>query len=365
MVIDLSPGGAFHFFLPHAHLLQILPSTEGNINQTWIVHFTSANSSKTAVLQRLCPVVFPDPSVVMNNFRIVTRHCASIAVQNRGRGKAMPVVPEAYSNPDGEDCIRDATGGLWRLISYIGPSRTLSTVNGRQAAAVGAMLAHFHQLISTLSAAEIHDPLPGFHDTPQYLRHFDAISARRSPHNIEEEFCFASIEQLRPLAGLLQTNSSSHAQQLVHADPKCSNFLFAQESNTVLSLIDLDTVRFGFLVHDLGDCLRSCCNQSGEEKNTQPIFDQDCFSALLGAYLANGGRALLTKSDQEFLVEAARLLIFELGLRFFTDHLQGNTYFTCRYPAHNLHRAMVQFRLHASLMAQEKQLRQALTALLA
>lgn len=364
MTIDLAPGDIFRFFLPHTRLLQLLPCAAGNINQTWIVHFISGNRHKAAVLQRLSPTVFPDPSVVMNNFRIVTRHCAKIAAQKRGYGQTVPVVPEAYSNPDGEDCMRDAEGGLWRLITYIGPSRTLTVVNARQATAIGAMLARFHQGVSMLPAAEIQDPLPGFHDTPTYLSHFDALSSERSPQNTEEEFCFASIEHLRPLAGLLQANSSSHRQQLVHADPKCSNFLFAQGSDTVLSLIDLDTVRFGYLVHDLGDCLRSCCNQSGEEKNMQPHFDQDCFSALLGAYLENGGRVLLSQSDQQILLEAARLLIFELGLRFFTDYLQGNTYFTYRYPKHNLHRAMVQFRLHDSLLAQEKQLRLALAALL-
>ncbi len=371
MAADSSLDHIIRFFLPKTRLEKAVPSATGNINQTWIVHLTDASSAKVAVLQRLSPAVFPDLPAVMRNFQRITRHlaehpgpdCESNA--SAPINSKAPIFPQAYRNPEGENSLTDDEGGLWRLISYIGPSRTLSTVNARQAAAVGAMLARFHQLISTLPAAELHDPLPGFHDTPQYLHHFESVSARRSPENIEEEFCFASIEALRPLASLLAAHANSHAQQLVHADPKCSNFLFAQDSDAVLSLIDLDTVRLGYLLHDLGDCLRSCCNQGGEEQNMQPHFDQGCFRALLGAYLGSGGKALLTRADQELLLDAARLLIFELGLRFFTDYLQGNPYFTCRYPEHNLHRAMVQFRLHASLVAQEEQLRQELAALLA
>jgi hypothetical protein len=56
--------------------------------------------------------------------------------------------------------------------------------------------------------------------------------------------------------------------------------------------------------------------------------------------------------------DAVRLISFELGLRFFTDYLNGNTYFRAQHPEHNLHRALVQFRLTASIEAQEPQLRQ-------
>ena len=48
-----------------------------------------------------------------------------------------------------------------------------------------------------------------------------------------------------------------------------------------------------------------------------------------------------------------RLISFELGLRFFTDHLAGNVYFRTDRPGHNLQRALVQFRLTESIEAQE------------
>jgi hypothetical protein len=61
--------------------------------------------------------------------------------------------------------------------------------------------------------------------------------------------------------------------------------------------------------------------------------------------------------EYDLIYDAVRLITFELGLRFLTDHLAGNQYFKVTYPEHNLHRAMVQFRLMESLEEQEKAVR--------
>jgi hypothetical protein len=54
------------------------------------------------------------------------------------------------------------------------------------------------------------------------------------------------------------------------------------------------------------------------------------------------------------------LMPFELGLRFFTDFLTGNRYFKVSEPALNLHRALTQFQLCASIQKQEPALKQLL-----
>jgi hypothetical protein len=61
--------------------------------------------------------------------------------------------------------------------------------------------------------------------------------------------------------------------------------------------------------------------------------------------------------ERGYIPEAARLISFELGLRFFCDHLMGDTYFKAAHPDHNLQRALVQFQLSASIEAQLPQLR--------
>lgn len=335
-----------NFFLPEDRLAAAHADPGGNINQTWILRLARG---QRAVLQRLSPVVFPDLRALMANFRTVTAHLAAC----RQHDPVIPEFPQAYRNPAGLDALDEADGSTWRLISYIGPSRTLMQVNARQAAAAGRMLARFHKLLLPLGRQKLADPLPGFHDTAAYLARFDAVSRGKTPASQEEECCFAGIDRLRPLARLLE--SGVHARHLVHGDPKCGNFLFAQNADAVLSLIDLDTVRLDYVLHDLGDCLRSCCNVGGEDAET-PCFDAENFAALVQAYGA-GGREILTQDDRALLVDATRLLIFELGLRFFTDHLDGNRYFQCRFPGHNLKRAVTQFKLHAALMQDESRLR--------
>jgi hypothetical protein len=61
---------------------------------------------------------------------------------------------------------------------------------------------------------------------------------------------------------------------------------------------------------------------------------------------------LLTPADLEAIPDAIALLPFELGLRFLTDHLAGDVYFRTERPGHNLDRALVQFRLAASVERQ-------------
>jgi hypothetical protein len=82
----------------------------------------------------------------------------------------------------------------------------------------------------------------------------------------------------------------------------------------------------------------------------------DLADALLEGYLGVAG-SFLSEVERGYIPEAARLISFELGLRFFCDHLQGDTYFKADHPDHNLQRALVQFQLSASIEAQLPQLR--------
>jgi hypothetical protein len=64
-------------------------------------------------------------------------------------------------------------------------------------------------------------------------------------------------------------------------------------------------------------------------------------------------RSFLNGNDYRYLYHAIRLLAFELGLRFFTDYLEGDVYFKVKHREHNLLRALVQFRLTESIESQE------------
>ena len=133
---------------------------------------------------------------------------------------------------------------------------------------------------------------------------------------------------------------------MIHGDPKISNILFDSDSGQAVSIIDLDTVKPGLLHYDIGDCLRSCCSRviklSGGEDSLE--FDIDFCRELLIGYFSEM-TPFLRDEDYEYIYPALRLITFELGLRFFTDHLEGDKYFKTDAAGENLKRALDQFRL--------------------
>jgi Ser/Thr protein kinase RdoA (MazF antagonist) len=228
--------------------------------------------------------------------------------------------------------------------------------NASQAREVGYALGTFHYLTSDLAPEKLADTLVGFHITPEYLRQYQAVLAKsKIPSSAELNYCFQIISDRQGLANILEDAKASGKLPLrtMHGDPKVNNILFDQQTNLAMSMIDLDTVKSGLIHYDIGDCLRSGCNPLGEEvaEWESVKFDVDLCSAILAGYLAIG-RSFLTEYDYDYIYDAIRVITFELGLRFFTDYLAGNQYFTVKYPEHNLQRSLVQFRLLESIEAQ-------------
>ena len=50
------------------------------------------------------------------------------------------------------------------------------------------------------------------------------------------------------------------------------------------------------------------------------------------------------------------LITFELGMRFLTDYLNGDTYFRIHRDGHNLNHARVQFKLVADMEEKHEQM---------
>ncbi|MGD9946897.1 MAG: phosphotransferase enzyme family protein [Desulfobulbus sp.] len=347
---------ALHFFFPETEVCSVTPLGRGNINETLRVILADGSSR---VLQRLHPGVFPDPDAVMANMRLVTAHLG------REQDESIRFC-QLGSNPEGKDQFIDDEGCCWRILSYIEKSRTLEQVeNTAQAEAIGRLLGRFHCLTASLLPKHLADPLPGFHCTPLYLHQYDSLHQRGDSMNHLELQCAEMIEQMRPLAQLLEEGRDHLSQRVIHGDPKVANFLFAESSDQAVSLIDLDTVKPGLLLHDIGDCLRSCCNPLGEghEYPEETAFVPGLFAALMRGYIGQAGD-LLASADRKLLVRAAAVISFELGLRFFTDHLAGNRYFKVVRAGQNLHRARIQFQLSQSVLGQREELERCLHTLL-
>lgn len=320
-------------------LTQISPLGHGLINDTYLV--TTPLSS--FVLQRINRTVFPEPLQIMENLTQLNQHIA-----RKTSAVVKLKIPETLKTIDNKALYQDQTGDYWRALSFIEHTESIETIGTlSDAEQTGFALGHFHRLLSDLEPLLLHDTLPGFHITPDYLkRYFLVLQFSEQRKN---DYCAEFIAHFGSIADDLENAKQQGLLSLrvIHGDPKLNNFLFDIHSHKIVSIIDLDTVKPGLVHYDIGDCLRSCCYRS------DPVdFDLTICTALLKSYLSEAG-AFFTERDYHYLYPAIRLIPFELGLRFYTDYLEGNKYFKVTDSEQNLRRAINQFRLCTSIIAQE------------
>jgi hypothetical protein len=345
-----------------SEITNIKPFGNGNINATYLVSLQGIKSQfsiDSFVLQRISTNVFPEPKLVMQNIRSYSDHVRDRLAKNPLERRWE--VPQVLLTDQGQDYWLTENGEYWRSLSFITDSQSFDVMeNASQAREVGYALGTFHYLTSDLPSEKLADTLVGFHITPQYLSKYQEVLAKskiqiKLKNSPELNYCFQIISDRQGLANILEDAKVSGKLPLrtMHGDPKVNNILFDQQTNLAMSIIDLDTVKSGLIHYDIGDCLRSGCNPLGEEVSEWETvkFDAELCSAILSGYL-EVGRSFLTEYDYHYIYEAIRVITFELGLRFFTDYLAGNQYFTVKYPEHNLLRSLVQFRLLESLESQ-------------
>jgi Ser/Thr protein kinase RdoA (MazF antagonist) len=336
-------------------IMQVQPFGSGNINDTFLVTVGSVDPQRF-VLQRINTQVFQQPQLVMQNMRIFSEHVHECLAADAFCFNRRWEVPRVLLTLDGCDHYAQ-DGQFWRSISFIEGTQTFDTIQDlHHAQETGFGLGMFHRSISALPTAQLADTLPGFHITPSYLRQFDEVVATNIPPTSPEVgHCLRFIAERRAGAALLEDAKDRGELPLrtIHGDPKINNVLIDNTTHQAISLIDLDTIKPGLIHYDIGDCLRSGCNPAGEETaDWQAVhFEPELAQAMLQGYLASA-QDFLTDNDYKYVYDSLRLLAFELGLRFFTDYLNGSVYFKTKYPEHNLFRALVQFRLAESIESQ-------------
>ena len=350
----------------------VQPLGNGNVNTTYLV--TGAGDSHY-VLQRLSSQVFQQPQLVMANLLVLVRHGqARLAAGGLEAGRRW-LLPQPLPTLGGQAdleladsyCLRQGSE-LWRMLTFVDRARSFDTVqNIAHATEVGRALGTFHWLIHDLPLDKLADTLEGFHITPGYLSSYlKLLQTSKSDCCKDSKFCIEFVAARQHRASILEQAKDKGLliQRPIHGDPKVNNVMIDELSGQAVALVDLDTVKPGLVHYDIGDCLRSGCNPAGEEYiNLNDVyFDLDLCSAMLSGYLPLA-RPFLTPVDIEYLYDAIWLITFELGLRFYSDYLAGNTYFKCQHARQNLDRALGQFRLLESIEAQEKKIRDIISSL--
>ncbi len=341
---------------------RVEPLGNGNVNDTYRV---TCQGGEQFVLQRLNSEIFSRPEHVMANLASLSDHTGQRPWPQRDqprRWELPRLVPNRLKEAaDPNRYCLEREGRCWRLLTYVTDSICHDTVTcPGQATEVGRALGAFHHLVHDLPCGQLHDTLEGFHITPCYLATYDSLEHGRSlPLDDAERYCQAFIRSRRQLAPVLEEAKSRGVLKLrpIHGDPKVNNVLLDRNSGRAVALVDLDTVKPGLLHYDIGDALRSGCNPAGEDCTDlgSVRFDLELSEAMLSGYLELA-RPILSPADIDYIPDAAKVISFELGLRFYSDHLAGNQYFKCQHPNHNLDRALVQFKLTESIEAQSEKL---------
>ena len=335
-------------FNPVDRIAGIRQFGSGNVNDTFLVS-TSSNREKHFILQRINGHVFCRPELIMHNLRAFSEHVSKRLTRNPIPGRRWET-PRVLLACDSSDHWIDPGGSFWRAISFIEDSESLdSVVSLSHAAEVGVAVGLFHTLVSDLPVENLTDTLEGFHITPLYVRRYQEVleknGAPASPHTA---YCIDFIDRRKEFASVLEDAKANGKLPLRMIDTR---------TGLAVSIVDLDTVKPGLLHYDIGDCLRSCCNPLGEDPGMpdEVRFEPELCQALLRGYFSVAKR-FLTKNDSEFIYDSIRLIAYELGVRFFSDYLEGDVYFKVKDREQNLRRALVQFRLTESIESQAKAL---------
>ena len=134
--------------------------------------------------------------------------------------------------------------------------------------------------------------------------------------------------------------------RVTHNDTKLNNIMMDKETGNPLAVIDLDTVMPGLAINDFGDSIRFGANTATEDETdlSKVSLDLNLFDVYTKGYI-EGSRGSLSHKEIEMLPMGAKLMTLECGMRFLTDHLNGDEYFNIHRENHNLDRTRTQINL--------------------
>ena len=337
-------------------VLTATPYGSGHINDTYKVEVRPAGGPRRFVLQRINHHVFRQPDALMAN---VERVCAHAHAKLRQAGtpdadrRTLRLVPTL----SGQAWHIDGSGNRWRCYHFIEGATGHDIVRSpQQAYAAAKAFGAFQSLLADLPGARLNETIPDFHHTPARFARFQHALAKdphgRAASSVPEiAFALARAHEVAVVVDALRAGTLP--ERVTHNDTKLNNVLLDDVTQEGVCVIDLDTVMPGSVLYDFGDLVRTSTSPAAEDETdlSKVRMQLPMFEALVKGYLASAS-GFLTPKEKELLPFAGKLISFEIGLRFLTDWLEGDTYFKIRRPAHNLDRARAQFKLVESIEAQ-------------
>jgi hypothetical protein len=349
---------------------------KGNINRlTFAIESFGGGQRRRYLLQQINQQVFHRPRSVM----AAMIACIEAQRGNIRAGRLQPgeiwepvtLIPTRAGVPYLE--VQDRRGyGCWRLMVHIEGTRTYKSLGEiadpaarlHTAEQAGRGLALFGTLSAGIDVDQLSSPLPGYRDARVYydqmlsvlaghrtleaaaallpadpevraatqqhfLLHLPEDERRRRQENSEVRAFIDLLRAHEEHALLLSREMAAGRirRAAIHGDTKLENFLFDEASGQVKALVDLDTILPHSWLADWGDMVRSMCNVAGEKEPDRERIQVDMaiYRAVAAGFLRSARN--VTARELELLVDSVEAVTLELGMRFLTDYLRGDSYF--------------------------------------
>ena len=321
----------------------------GHINKTYLV---TTDTGHRYILQGINNGVFKNVDGLMNNIEAVTSH---LLKQTNNPRKVLHLVKTKRGNS-----YLHQAGAFWRVFRYVENSICLqapeSTEDFYQSAVA---FGRFQQLLKDFPAHTLHETIPNFHNTVDRYRIFkETLVAdplgRAAEVQQEIDFILAREADAHTIVDLL--DKGQLPLRVTHNDTKLNNVMLDANTRKALCVIDLDTVMPGSSLYDFGDAIRFGAATAAEDEKDLSKMEMrlDMFEAFTRGYLE--ACPDLTEEERKQMPMGAKLMTLECGVRFLTDYIDGDNYFSTSYPGQNLDRCRTQLKLVADMEAKWEQM---------
>jgi len=329
-------------FINNGETIRIQPLSGGLINQTYKVTIEQDAVVQNYLLQQINTHVFKSPQKIMTNIQLVNERLVHsdypldffTIIQTRG----------------GASLFKDENENYWRLCSFIEDTISYETPPSLDYVYEAAKAYGFFTLaLKAVNPTLIQFTIPDFHNIQKRFELFEKSLERAKPDRLQK--AKTAINQTRFSYGKFTFDFSNLPLRIVHNDAKLSNILFDKNTKKAKAVIDLDTVMPGYIITDYGDMIRGMCNSVAEDEAdlSKVDFDLEKYELIKKGFL-EATSEWITKEEKAKLDTGAIYIILEQAIRFLTDYLSNDAYYSTRYEAHNLDRSNNQLTLLNSML---------------
>ncbi len=348
-------------------LVAVKTLCSGNINDTHIIYTESNGVKRQYVVQRINHFVFSNPNKVAENICKVTDHIERKLCE-KGESDIRRRVVKYYRKNDGSYYHVTPEGQHWRVMSCVYNATSIDFADIPHLRETGLAFGDFQRNLLDFPADTLYESIPDFHNTKKRYEDLKKAASENKANRMDEvreeyEYLLSMEKEACVLCELAEKGELP--LRVVHNDTKCNNVMFDRETGKHLAVIDLDTVMCGLAAYDFGDAVRFAANPGGEDATdaSAVYLDLDYYYAFAEGFVSEV-RGEMTERELETLPDGVLSITLELAARFLTDYLNGDLYFKCKMPKHNLIRTKAQIALAKDIFGKMPELRSRLQSII-